>query len=102
MNSDKHLIEGRISQLIAKGNGYCQINNLCSLTYCKKDVNGRTLDDMMVIFRHISGVAGGRSYDIKSRVVAGIIMEIQDYTVQYMQKVTNQVIADLEDGIPSY
>lgn len=101
MNSEKHLIEGRISQLIARGNGYCQINNLCTLTYCKEDVNGRPVDNMMVIFRHISGVPDGTGYDIKSRIVAGIIMEIQDKTVLYMQKVTNQVIADLEEGIPS-
>lgn len=102
MSNEKHLIEGRISQLIANGNGYCQINNLCTLTYCKEDVNGRPVDNMMVIFRHISGVPDGIGYDINSRIVAGIIMEIQDYTVQYMQKVTNQVIADLEEGISSY
>lgn len=101
MSSDKYLIQGRISQLIARGNGYCQINNLCNLTYCKEDVNGRPIDNMIVIFRHISGVPDGTGYDIKSRKAADIIAEIQDYTVQYMQNVTNQVIADLEEGIPS-
>lgn len=101
MNSERHLIEGRISQLIANGNGYCQINNLCTLTYCKEGVNGRPMDYMVVIFRHISGVPDATGYDIKSRKVDDIIKEIQDYTVQYMQKVVNQVVADLGEGIPS-
>lgn len=56
---------------------------------------------MLLIFRHISGVPDGTGYDIKSRKVADIIAEIQDYTVHYMQKVVNQVVADLEEGIPS-
>lgn len=101
MNNEKHLIEGRISQLIANGNGYCQINNLCNLTYCTEDVNGRPINRMILIFRHVSGVPDSIGYDIKSRKVTDIIAEIQDYTVLYMQRVTNQVIADLEDGIPS-
>ena len=101
MKSELPVIYGRISQLIANRRGYAIINNLCTLTYYTEDEFGRKCDEMMIVFRHVSGVPDGVGFPIKSRKVDEIISEIQDYTVTYFQKIVDRVVDDLGRGVAS-
>ena len=90
----------RISQLLARGQGYARLNNICTLVYVTRDCLGRPCDELTAIFDHISAIPS-KGYLIESRKVTGILEELETYTAFYLLDVADRVILDLRDGIAS-
>ena len=102
MKSESATLKSRVSMLLSRHvNGYCRLTNLISLTYCCVDALGRPCDRLCVSFDHVSGIAGGASYDIASRTYDAIIREVQTAFADYMLEVTDRVIRDLNAGYSS-
>lgn len=98
-----NVLKYRISELLA-GNpaaACTRINNITTLVYLKRDAMGRKIDELSVVFNHVSGIPDGTSYPIVSRVYMGIISEIQQYTTLYLSFVADRVVSDLQEGISS-
>lgn len=56
------------------------------------------VDKLEITFQYITGIKGGRRYEIESRDYNGIIDEIEKYTAEYFADCAKQATSNIRNG----
>ena len=74
-----------------------KLNNVSILHRWTESLD-RDVDGLAIYFHFISGIKGGRRYDIQSRDYDGIMDEIQKYTEEYFAECAKKTVENIRNG----